>query len=263
MNRRTLTALIVAVGLTAAVATAHDTWLQANTAIVRTGDAVYVDLMLGNHGNAHRDFKLAGKASMDGSTVELVAPDGTRTDLKPSFVDLGMTPRDGYWQARVVPPKPGLYVVAQASSTVASYAPERVVRSAKTFLLATDSLDHPPADVPGYDRVLGQPLELVPRSSPVAPMGPGTPIRVRLLYKGKPLAGERVSFVPRGTTLAAGFDAAYERRTDAAGGATFTPTTADVYLVVAHHDEPTESGPGYDRTKYAATLTVTVPPARR
>ena len=214
MNKRTTTILTAAVCLTTAViASAHDTWVQTNTAVVRTGDAVYVDLMLGNHGNDHRDFKQAGKPSLDGSTVEVTGPDGKATDLKPSLADLGYAPKEGYWQARFEPAKPGLYVVAQTSTTVASYAPERVIRSAKTFFLASNSLDRPPADAPGYDRVLGHPLELVPQSSPVAPMGPGTPISVRLLYKGKPLVGERVSFVPRGTTLAAGFDPAYDRRT--------------------------------------------------
>jgi uncharacterized GH25 family protein len=43
------------------LALAHDTWIQTNTNLVRVGDAVSVDLMLGNHGNDHRDFKIAGK----------------------------------------------------------------------------------------------------------------------------------------------------------------------------------------------------------
>ncbi len=43
----------------ASSALAHDTWVETNTNLIRTGDAVYVDLKLGNHGNDHRDFKLA------------------------------------------------------------------------------------------------------------------------------------------------------------------------------------------------------------
>jgi uncharacterized GH25 family protein len=90
-------------------------------------------------------------------------------------------------------------------------------------------------------------------------MGPGTPIAVRLLHQGKPLADARVSFIPRGETLSESFDKLYERRTDDKGEASFIPTTGNYYLVVAHHDEPQESGPGYERTKYSATLTVFVP----
>src|SRR6185436_2774462 len=51
----------IAAAFLAAPAFAHDTWVQTNTNVVRTGDAVHVDLMLGNHGNDHRDFKLASK----------------------------------------------------------------------------------------------------------------------------------------------------------------------------------------------------------
>ena len=243
----------------ATIAAAHDTWLQANASIVRTGDAVYVELMLGNHGNEHRDFKIAGKPTLDHATVQVVGPDGRAFDLKPSLVDLGYAPKEGFFEAKFEPTKPGLYLVAQADDAVMTYAPERIVRSAKTFFLAAAKLDQPPADAAGFDRALGHPLELVPLANPVAPMGPGVPLKVRLLYKGAPLAGERVSFVPRGTTLAAGFDATYERRTDADGVASFEPKEAGHYLVVAHRDEPTEKGEGYASTKYAATLTVIVP----
>ncbi len=90
-------------------------------------------------------------------------------------------------------------------------------------------------------------------------MGPGVPIQVKLFYKGAPLAGETVSFIPRGETLEEDFDGRYEVRTDADGRAKFTPKTGDWYLVVAHKTEPDEKGDGYDKTSYSATLTVFVP----
>jgi uncharacterized GH25 family protein len=90
-------------------------------------------------------------------------------------------------------------------------------------------------------------------------MGPGTPIKVRLLYKGRPLAKTRVSFIPRGEALEGEFDARFERETDADGRASFTPRSGNYYLVVAHRNEPDEKGDGYDKTSYSATLTVFVP----
>jgi uncharacterized GH25 family protein len=90
-------------------------------------------------------------------------------------------------------------------------------------------------------------------------MGPGQPIRVRLLYKGKPLADARVSFIPRGEILSEGMDSRFERKTDADGRAEFTPKSGNYYLVVAHQEEPNERGSGYDSTEYSATLTVYVP----
>ena len=241
---------------------AHDTWVQTNVGLVRSGDIVHIDLMLGNHGNGHRDFKLAGKLSLEGSTLEVIDPDGKRYDVKDQLIDTGYTPQEGYWTARFEPAKPGLYVVAHRSDRVVNYAPERSIKSGKTFFVASTSLDKPSADNPGFDRPLGHDLELVPVLNPVTPMGPGSPIKVRLLYKGRPLAGERVSFIPRGATLRPELDERYERMTDEKGEASFEPTEANHYLIAAHRIEPkqggTLAGKPYEFTKYSATLTVYV-----
>jgi uncharacterized GH25 family protein len=244
--------------LAAAPVMAHDTWLQTNTALVRSGDAVYIDYRLGNHGNEHRDFKIAGKPNLTGSRIVVVGPDGVTLDLKSEFTDRGYAPKEGFWTARFEPVKPGLYLVAQTADQIVSYAPERVVRSAKTFFLAADHLDRVPTAAPGYDRILGHPLELVLGANPIAPMGPGVPIQIRLLFHGQPLAGEKVSFIPMGETLSAEFDSRYERKTDATGIASFEPKEANYYLIVAHHIVA-DKGAGFDRINYAATLTVIVP----
>jgi uncharacterized GH25 family protein len=238
---------------------AHDTWVQTNTNLVRVGDAVHVDLMLGNHGNGHRDFKQASKVDPGASTLEVIAPDGKRYDLKERLVDTGYTPAEGFWTASFAGTQPGLYLVAHTYDKVVTYAPKRAIKSAKSCFVVSRSLDRVFENHPGFERRLGHPLELVPATNPVTPMGPGTPIKVRLYYKGKPLAGARVSFIPRGVTLSEGMDARYERLTDSQGRAEFTPTAANYYLVAAHQEEPKEKGEGYESTEYSATLTVYVP----
>jgi hypothetical protein len=93
-------------------------------------------------------------------------------------------------------------------------------KGGKTYFLASESLDRPrkpDASGGGLPGPLGHPLELILESHPVLDSGPGRPIAVRLLFKGQPLADQVVSFIPRGATLAEGFDADHERRTDAAG----------------------------------------------
>jgi uncharacterized GH25 family protein len=257
MNLKRLLPVFALLAL-APVALAHDTWVQTNTNLVRAGEVVYVDLMLGNHGNEHRDFKLAGKPKLDAITLAVVAPDGTRSDLKPALVDRGLGEKEGYYTAPIRTSAAGLYLIAQTSDSVVSYAPQRSVKSGKTFVVASRSLDKVPEDNPGFDRVLGHALELVPLTNPVTPMGPGSKLKVRLLFESKPLAGARVSFVPRGATLAEGFDEKFERKTDAEGVATFEPGDANLYLVVAHHEDD-KQGEGYTSTKYSATLTVHVP----
>lgn len=239
-------------------ALAHDTWVETNTNLVRTGDAIYIDLKLGNHGNDHRDFKIAGKASITESTLKLSMPNGKAFDLKPELVDTGYAPKEGFWSAKFSTSEPGLYLVEHSLDQVVTYAPTRSVKSAKTFFVVSDSLDRVTRDQKGYDRVVGHPLELVPTANPVVPMGPGEAIRVRLLFEGKPLAGSIVSFIPRGHNLKEGFDSEFERKTDEQGMASFVPKTGNVYLVVAHHQEP-RSGENFTSTKFAATLTVFVP----
>src|SRR5688572_6928496 len=209
----------------------HDTWVQTNTNIVRVGDSIHVDLMLGNHGNDHRDFKIAGKTTLEGTTLEVISPEGSKTDLKPKLADLGYDAKEGYWWARYSPAKPGLHIVSHTSDRVVAYAPTRSIKSGKTFFVASKSLDSVPVTNPGFDRVLGHELELVPRLNPVTPMGPGAPMKVQLLYKGKPLADTRVSFIPRGQKLSETFDEKYERKTDKDGLASFEPTEGNVFLI--------------------------------
>lgn len=240
---------------------AHDTWVQTNTNLIRTGDAVHVDLMLGNHGNDHRDFKLASKFDPSTGTLDVLSPDGKSYDLKERLVDLGYAPKEGYHSAKFAAAKPGIYTVTHTSDRIVNHGgkPSRSIRSAKTYFLVSPSLDKVRRDWTGFDKPLGHALELVPEANPVAPMGPGTPIKVKVLFKGKPLAGAKVSFIPRGETLAEGFDKKYERNTDDLGRASFTPTTGNYYLVVVHVKEAAPPKADYESIGYAATLTVFVP----
>jgi uncharacterized GH25 family protein len=250
----------IALLVVSASARAHDTWLETNTNLIRTGAAVYIDLRLGNHGNEHRDFKLAGKIVLDKATLEIIAPDDSRIDLKPDLIDVGYTPKEGYWTGKFVAVRPGLYTAAHTLDSVVNHGrPVRSIRSAKVCFVVSPTLDRVPRENPGFDKPLGHALEIVPVKNPVTPMGPGQEISVRVLLKGKPLADARVSFVPQADTLTEGFDDRHERKTDSDGRASFTPMTGDRYLVVTHHRDETEKSSEYDLTQYSATLTVLVP----
>lgn len=256
--RQTITG--IALLLMAAPALAHDTWLETNTNLIRTGDGMYVDLRLGNHGNDHRDFKLASKTTLDHATLDVIGPDDSRIDLKPELIDVGYTPKEGYWTAKFVAMSPGTYIAAHTRDSVVNHGrPARSIKSAKVCFVVSPTLDRVSRENPGFDKVLGHPLEIVPVKNPVTPMGPGQEISVRVLLKGKPFPDARVSFVPRSDTLTEAFDDRYERKTDAEGLATFTPKTGDRFLVVVHHRDETEKTSEYDLTQYSATLTVLVP----
>jgi uncharacterized GH25 family protein len=255
---RRISVLAALVCLMGGPAGAHDTWVQTNTNLIRVGDAIHVDLMLGNHGNDHRDFKLASKVDPSSGSSFLMAPSGKRYDLR--FVDLGYAPKEGFHSAKFAVVEPGLYVVAYSSDRIVNHGqPERSIKSSKTFFVVSPSLDKPNPNNPGFEKPIRHPLEIVPVVNPVTPMGPGQPIRVQVLLKSKPLTDARVSFIPRGETLADGFDEQFERKTDAKGEASFVPKDGNYYLVVVHHVQPDEKGADYVQTKYSATLTVYVP----
>lgn len=260
--RRTLTRfplIAVANVLLVSAAIAHDTWVQTNTNLIRSGDAVHIDLMLGNHGNEHRDFKLASKVSLDGCSLRVIAPSGKRYDVKDRLTDIGYTPKEGFWTSRFVASESGLHIVEHSVDKLVNHGkPTRSLKSAKTMFVASKSLDKVTQDNPGFDRLFGHALEIVPVTNPVTPMGPGQKLVVKLLLKGQPLANTQVSFIPRSETLTEGFDDRFERKTDANGLAQFTPKSGDFYLVVAHH-KTDESGEGYEATSYSATLTLFVP----
>src|SRR5690606_29485501 len=128
-----------------------------NSNVVRVGDVVHIDLMLGNHGNEHRDYRIAGKVDAEYAALEVLHGDATH-DLKPGLVDVGYAPREGYLSARFQPDEAGLYMVAHTYDRVVSYAPTRSVKSGKTFFVASEQLDNVPANFKGYDRVLGHAL---------------------------------------------------------------------------------------------------------
>ncbi|MFM9058668.1 MAG: DUF4198 domain-containing protein [Planctomycetaceae bacterium] len=245
----------------AARAHAHDTWVQVSAPVVRPGDLVHVDLALGNHGNDHRDFKFAGKLrSLDGATLTVLAPDGRATDLVPAAIDLGSAPTDGFWSARHVPAVERLHCVAHTRE--GRHRDTRSIKSAKTYFVVAEDVTRPSAAARDLPAPLGHALELVPETHPVLDAGPGRAIAVRLLFRGRPLADERVSFIPRGTELAADFDPDFERRTDAEGRCTWTPKQGDRVLVVARRAAPEERGTDHEGTAYSATLVIDVPQRR-
>jgi uncharacterized GH25 family protein len=237
------------------LATAHDTWVEVNTPVIRFGDVIHTDLRLGNHGNDHRDFKLHSRVNLDKCTFEVVAPSGSVTDLKPKAVATAMEEKQGYWTARHVPTEPGLHVVTHQLDS--QHGTTRTVKNARTYFLAGSV-----GDSSGWDSqqaMSNQGLTISPLENPIAMAAAGQPLKVQLMFEGKPLAAARVAFIPRGQQLKGEMDPEFERNTDTMGIAEFTPAEGNIVLIVAHHMMADRKGEGYEKTQYAATLTIAVP----
>lgn len=234
---------------------AHDTWVQLNLANAHPGQLIFVDLMLGNHGNGHRDFKLDSKIPLAGTTLVLISPDGTSADLKPTLIDQGSEEKEGYWSAKIEPAGEGIFCVAHTYDAVVTYAPKRAIKSAKAFFATGET-----STIDSFSKPLGHPLEIVPLDDPTK-LKAGEKFAVKVLFKGEPLNDAVVSFIPRGAELEGEFDPAHEARTQTGGAATQTLAEANVYLIVVHQKAPAETGDTYSAgTEYGATLTVQVSP---
>ena len=244
----------------ASAARAHDTWVQTNTNIVRVGDAAHVDLLLGNHGNDHRDFKLAGKPDLEASTLEVVLPSGKRLDVKPGLTDQGYAPSEGFWSTRFVPAEPGLYTVSHTYDKVVSYAPVRSIKSAKTCFVASRSLDNVPRDFGRLRPAAGPSAGTGSDDASGHPDGPGR------AAGGPPVVSRQAVGRRPGFVHSARDDAgrgirpevrADDRRARARRGS--RPTTATTIWSWPITKSPTRAGSNYERTKYSATLVVLVP----
>ena len=101
----------------------------------------------------------------------------------------------------------------------------------------------------GYDRVLGLTLELIPEKDPTG-LTSGMELPVRLLYRGKPLAGVLVTALPHDKP-----DTKVTARTDAEGRARVRLNQPGEWLVKAVHMIPAPAGAGADWESFWASLT--------
>lgn len=245
----------ILLGLGGTALDAHDTWVEAGAAVVPVGEYTYVDLMLGNHGNDHRDFKLASKITLEPCTLRVIPPSGPAVDLKPRAVDMGNAEKEGYWTARYQFEQPGVHHFVHTLDTL--HRTIRAIKSAKTFVMALPT-GNATVDGAHDDKCHGFGLELVLKTS-FQSVQANQPIELQVMRSGKPLPQARVTFVPRGTTLAEGFDPDYERTSDDQGIVRFVPQQGNVLFAVVHHRADDETGEGYDRTYYSAAMVIHVP----
>ena len=124
-----------------ALAGAHDIWIEPSASLVRPGGVFSLSLVLGNHGNAHRDFLPMGKVPVGKQSLFLVGADGRAGDMTATLLDSAPGSKEGMWTGRFGGGVPGLLVAHSAFDAVMSYAPVRDVKSAKAFVMVSDEQD--------------------------------------------------------------------------------------------------------------------------
>jgi uncharacterized GH25 family protein len=265
MMRRTVLLLALAL-LPAAACWAHDFWIDPSSFHPAPGQRVTVRLRVGQHFRGDpvpRDpallqrFAVVGPGGAETPVpgVPGAEPAGFATLTAPGLSLIvytgGRSPvsLDGA-KFETYLAEEGLEAVRAARAKkgqTAAPVKEVFSRDAKAFLAVGGKSGA------GFDRVLGLTLELIPEKDPAA-LAPGAELPVRLLYRGKPLAGALVAALPRDQPREQP-DAKVTARTDAAGRARLRLERPGVWLVKAVHMVPAPADAQADWESFWASLT--------
>jgi uncharacterized GH25 family protein len=240
---------------------AHDGWIEV-PAIVEKGQPVTIALMLGNHANEHRSYRLAGKWNPKYLKLMVIEPSGKVNDITASLVDLGEDDEKtgpkgpkGFHIAPFTPTAEGVHIVLAREEQVLQHGDEPKFRSVRSARAAFAALRNPRVaegkKTTGFGRAfaIDNVMEIVPVSNPIA-VTQNDRVTLELRYKGKPFANQTVSLVGRLNGPAS----AQDLTTDEKGRVGFPAGPADIYLVRAKSEERTERIEGqYDLSSYEAT----------
>ncbi|MGC5325971.1 DUF4198 domain-containing protein [Brevibacillus sp. SYSU BS000544] len=239
---------------------AHDGWAQTNSPIVSSGEVSYVELLLGNHSNEHKSYRIEGKWSTPTSKVFVSSPSGVKTEITSTLFYTGETGAENpgvnnSYIASFSSSSPGAYIVTVEGDSIFKHgeAASRTLRSAKSFVAVSDvATTERVKYLKGFSKqVSPDRAELVPLFNPVA-VTPGQKVEVQLFLKGKPLADSEISIIRRSNSNA------QVLKTDANGKISFATGPADYYLMRTKPATDEKVAGQYDSTNYEATMTFTV-----
>jgi uncharacterized GH25 family protein len=245
----------------AAPVLAHDGWIEV-PAIVEKGQPVTIALMLGNHANEHRSYRLAGKWNPKYLKLMVIEPSGKVNDITASLVDLGEDDEKtgpkgpkGFHIAPFTPTAEGVHIVLAREEQLLQHGDEPKFRSVRSARAAFAALRNPRVaegkKTTGFGRAfaIDNVMEIVPVSNPIA-VTQNDRVTLELRYKGKPFANQTVSLVGRLNGPAS----AQDLITDEKGRVSVIAGAADSYLVRFKFDERSERKEGqYDLSSYEAT----------
>jgi uncharacterized GH25 family protein len=240
---------------------AHDGWVEVPS-IVERGQPLTISLMLGNHSNEHRSYRLAGKWNVKATKLMVIEPSGKQHDLTSSLVDLGEDAEKtgpkgpkGFHIATFTAKEEGVHIVVARQEEIAQHGdgPKfRGVRSARgafTALRTPRVAEARKSSGFGHNTNNENLMEIVPVSNPL-----GVTQNERMIfevrYKGKGFPNQNVSIIRR----LEGPASVQELSTDEKGQVSFTAGPPDTYLMRAKFEERNERSEGqYDLSAYEAT----------
>ncbi len=236
---------------------AHDGWTQTSAPIVETGEVSFVEILMGNHSNEHRSYRIDGQFSTN-SSIYVSTPAGEKVDITSTRFYTGEPEAtnkvNNGFIASFVAESAGTYIVTAESDGVraSNGVSSRTLRNAKSFVAAADlPIIARVRSLSGFSKLVNSDrAELIPMFNPASVVS-GQNVSVRLFLKGKPLADIAVSMVRRSINTEP-----QTVKTDAQGVASFKIGPSDYYLFRAK-PTTTEAEEGkYTGINYETTMTV-------
>lgn len=266
------TLALAALTLLAAPLSAHDFWLEPSTFRPAPDARVDIELRVGER------FVGEPVTRQEKRIVAFVAVD-YRGREEPVLGIEGRAPA-GLWKARA----PGLHVLGyrtdgkridleaakfeqylteeglehviadrRARGESAQPGRELYARCARALVVARGEAEPAAAQLAGWDRALGFPLEIVPEANPCT-LGSGAKLTVRVVFRGEPLADALVGCMARSEP-----DRETRLRTDAAGRVAFEPRAGGVHLVRVVHMTRAAAGAEHEWESQWGSLTFELP----
>jgi hypothetical protein len=252
--------------LQAGWSSAHDGWVEVPS-IVERGQPVTISLMLGNHSNEHKSYRLAGKWNPERTKLMVIEPSGKVNDLTASLVDLGEDAENtgpkgpkGFHIAAFTPKEEGVHIVIARQEEVAQHGDGPKFRGVRSARGAFASLRTPTvAEAKKSSRFAGTVdsenlMEIVPVSNPLGVTQNGQ-MTFEVRYRGKAFANQNVTIISR----LDGPTSVKELLTDEKGQVSFNAGVPDAYLMRIKFEERNQRSEGeYDLTSYEATYVFNV-----
>lgn len=174
---------------------AHDGWIEV-PAIVEKGQPVTIALMLGNHTNEHKSYRLAGKWDPKFTELMVIEPSGKMNDITTALTDLGEDEENtgpkgpkGFHIATFTPKTEGVHIVLAREEQVLQHGDGPRFRSVRSARSAFTALRIPRVmegkKSAGFGRIfaIDNLMEIVPVSNPIA-VTQDDRVTLELRYKG-------------------------------------------------------------------------------
>lgn len=260
---RVLAALCLSLGPSAALR-AHDFWIEPSAFAPAPGQRITVRLRVGQsfHGDpVPRDPALIERFDTVGASGALPVigiagrePAGYAAFAAPGlyWIVYGSTPS----KVELAAPKFEEYLALEGLETISALRAKRGQSGAgvkERFSRCAKAAIRVGGGGPGFNSVQGLTLELVPDVDPTG-LKPGDELPLRLLYRGKPLAGALVVALPRDRP-----DGKVSARSDAKGRVKLRLERGGDWLVKAVHMIPAPADSGVDWESFWASLTFATP----